>query len=180
MRIRPATEEDQEAIFAVHERSVRGLAADAYDEEVLAAWTDLPDPGDGDDAGEDGPGDRADGQPENGRRYVAEVDSAGDDWTVVGFGDVRFEPPEYLDEPADGGVSAVYVDPDHAGAGVGSTLLERLETEARDRGLDSLGLLASVNAYGFYERHGYDAVADRTFQFGEDVEGPAVEMHKEL
>jgi putative acetyltransferase len=74
----------------------------------------------------------------------------------------------------------MYVDPNFAGEGVGSSLLETLETTARENDLESLGLLASVNARGFYEHHGYEFVAETTFQFGEDVEGPAVEMRKEL
>lgn len=180
MHVRTATAEDQEATLAVHERSVYGLAADHYRDAVVDAWTDLSD--------DDGTHDDENGQPENGRRFVAEVmdrsvgeERRGDTGrSIVGFGDVRFDPPEYLTEPTDGGVRAVYVDPDATGEGVGSALLERLETTARSEGLDSLGLLASTNARGFYEHHGYEPVHETTFQFGEDVEGPAVEMRKAL
>lgn len=171
MHVRPTTMDDQSAILEVHERAVYELAGDHYREEVLDAWTDLSDD---EDSSDDGTEDDS-AQPENGRRFVAEVDG-----TVAGFGDVRFDPPEYLDESPDGGVRAVYVSPDHAGEGVGSSLLEPLETTARENDLDSLGLLASVNAQGFYEHHGYEVVAETTFQYGEDVEGPAVEMWKNL
>lgn len=176
MHVRPATMEDREAILEVHERAVYDLAADHYREEVLDAWTDLSD---GEDAQEDDDtaADEDGVQPDDGRRFVAEV---GCDDALAGFGDVRFDPPEYLEEQVDGGVRAVYVDPDYAREGVGSALLERLEGTAREEGLASLGLLASVNARGFYERHGYEVAAETTFQFGEDVEGPAIEMRKDL
>ncbi|AGN02944.1 GCN5-like N-acetyltransferase [Salinarchaeum sp. Harcht-Bsk1] len=207
MRIREAAAGDGDVIGSVHERSVRQLAADAYDDAVVEAWVTLPDDDSGDtddqaddvdDEGEDtdetdGADDAADEsdthaddsvgvQPDDGRLFVAEVpaDDGAGARMIAGFGDVRFEPPEYLDEPADGGIRAVYVDPDHAGEGVGSALLRRLEVEARDEGLDSLGFLASVNARGFYERHGYEAISERRFDFGDGVEGPAVEMRREL
>jgi|GEM_PF-704534 len=137
---------------------------------------------------------REDGQPANGHRIVAEATPGREesvpaqlrsvafheDEAVVGFGDVRFDPPEYLSEPADGGVRAVYVDPAAARQGVGAAILEHLESVAREEGLDSLGLLASINARGFYERHGYQVLDARTFEFGGEVEGPAVEMRMEL
>ncbi|WP_248515669.1 GNAT family N-acetyltransferase [Salinarchaeum laminariae] len=170
MNVRPTTAADREAIIDVHERSVYELAGEHYREAVLDAWTDLSQ---GDDS--DGEATEDDVQPENGRRYVAEVEGR-----VVGFSDVRFDPPEYLEEPVDGGVRAVYVDPDVAGEGVGSSLLATLETTARENGLGSLGLLASLNARGFYEHHGYEIVAETTFQYGEDIEGPAVEMRTDL
>ena len=194
MRIREAESGDEDAISAVHERSVRELAAEHYDDAVVEAWVSPTEDDESSDADSSeeradtddssvGDGDDVDGvQPEDGRLFVAEVpaDEGPAARTVVGFGDVRFEPPEYLEETADGGVRAVYVDPDHAGEGVGTALLRRLEIEARDEGLESLGLLASINARGFYEYHGYEPLGERTFDFGDGVEGPAVEMRQEF
>lgn len=192
VRVRPATLEDDQAIEAVHERSVRELAAEAYRDAVVEAWVSTSaddDRGhhseDGDE-GEEDADDEAEAteteamQPDNGRLFVAVVHDGDGSETVAGFGDVRFDPPEYLEEPAEGGVRAVYVDPEYAGEGAGAALLERLEAEALDRGLTSLGLLASVNARGFYAHHGYEAVEERSFDFGSGVEGPAVEMRTDL
>lgn len=175
-------------------------AADSNENETTVGASNRGDTG-GDEPGRDD-GQNSEIQPDDGRLFVAEVavdvagtgqsdheDARGPAGTaaqstssrrIVGFGDVRFESPEYLQESADGGVRAVYVDPDHAGEGVGSALLERLEETAHDRGLDSLGLHASVNARGFYEERSYDPVSEITFEFGGEVEGPAVEMRKEL
>ncbi|GAB3682129.1 GNAT family N-acetyltransferase [Salinarchaeum chitinilyticum] len=194
MQIRPATVDDADAIARVHDRSVREIAADHYDDAVIDAWTSLTGDEGADDAEEDEDRQSAnasedapeDAQPENGRLFVATIEcESGDDGSptepvIAGFGDVRFDPPEYLKEPADGGVRAVYVHPDHAGEGIGTALLERLESTAREQGVESLGLQSSVNARTFYERHGYAVVESVTFQFGDEVEGPAVEMRKDL
>lgn len=198
MPVREARLGDEDAIRTVHERSVRQIASKAYSEDVVEAWTMLEDDesagataSDEADVGEepalDGETDAGEStheiQPDDGKLFVAvaeESDDGGDGASIVGFGDVRFHPPEYLREPVDGGVRAVYVDPDHAGEGVGSALLERLERTARDHGLDSLGLHSSVNARDFYEERGYDPVSEIAFEFGDEVEGPAVEMRKGL
>jgi GNAT superfamily N-acetyltransferase len=192
VHLRPTDVTDREAVRTVHERSVRELAAPAYSDEVVQAWVS-PSDSDADDA-DDEEAEPSDGQPENGYRLVAEAEPVdgesvpevlaaaanGADVVVGGFGDVRFEPPDYLSEPTDGGVRAVYVDPAVAGTGVGSAILEHLEAVARDRGLDSLGLHSSVNARSFYEAHGYEPVTELTFEFGVEVEGPSVEMCKDL
>lgn len=201
MHVRLATADDQPAIETLHDRSIREIAGDHYRDAVIEAWTGSDGEGNGSggdgaetddtvdeerpdqDVGEDR---REKAQPENGRLFVAAVEPENDDaessdaTVTAGFGDVRFDPPEYLNEPTDSGVRAVYVDPAYAGEGVGSTLLERLEVTARDRGLASLGLHSSVNARPFYERHGYVVVEEITFEFGGKVEAPAIEMRKDL
>lgn len=127
--VRPARSEDGEELVAVHVAAIRELGATAYDPEQVAAWAANKDP---------------DGYP---------VDSDDDyfvvatlEGSVVGFGHLAPEPRE---------VQAVYVHPDHARVGCGSALLEHLEATARDAGLERLALLASRNAVGFYERHGW-------------------------
>ena len=52
-------------------------------------------------------------------------------------------------------VRAVYVDPSAAGAGVGARLLQRVERFARALAVPTLHLAATLNAVGFYERHGW-------------------------
>lgn len=198
MHVREARPGEADEIRTVHERSIREIASEAYSEDVIEEWAAPSDDGNDGEGTQDGE-EAADGetdaevraesdespngiQPDDGKLFVAVVGETADDrgGSIAGFGDVRFNPPEYLQEPAAGGVRAVYVGPDHAGEGVGSALLERLEATARDRGLDSLGLHASVNARSFYEAHGYEPVTELTFEFGGEVEGPAIEMRKEL
>ncbi|WP_435063108.1 GNAT family N-acetyltransferase [Halobaculum sp. EA56] len=178
VRVREATPGDAAAVCRVHEASIRGLGPRAYDAEQVDAWAGDRSPGDYDHLG--------DGDAYN---IVAEVDGA-----VVGFGTLVPEPPDYLSEPPAalelpdgsgtvGAVEAVYVDPDRAGEGLGSALLADLEREARERGLRALGLHASLNAVGFYERHGYEREREVVHEFGGDdcdVTGTVVELWTRL
>lgn len=163
VQVRPAEPDDANDVVAVHRAAVRELAASAYDDEVLEAWVAPLDPAD------------YDLDPEDGRFLVAERPDRADAG-VVGFGEVRFEPPEYVDADVDGEVRALYVAPEHARCGVGTALLSELHAVARDAGVDVLGALASVNAVPFYRSRGWEVVAERTHAFGGEVEAPAVEL----
>jgi N-acetylglutamate synthase-like GNAT family acetyltransferase len=66
--------------------------------------------------------------------------------TVVGFA-------SYLGEE----LRAVYVHPEVARGGVGTSLLVALESHARDHGIAELHLDASLNAEAFYAARGYVA-----------------------
>lgn len=184
--VREATAADAAAVCRVHEASIRGLGPEGYDERQVEAWVGDRSPADYDHLGDAG------------ARYdtVAVVDTEGEtdgegtrpsSGRVVGFGTLVPDRRDYLDDDAGvdpaGAVEAVYVHPDHAGAGVGSVLLSDLEREARDRGLASLGMHASLNAVGFYERHGYERVREVTHEFGGDdcgVTGTVVELWRRL
>jgi ribosomal protein S18 acetylase RimI-like enzyme len=79
--------------------------------------------------------------------------------------------------PADGGaplyLTTLYVHPDRWGEGIGSRLLERVEREARDRGIETVVLVVldgNERARAFYERHGYEQVAVREESITDDVE----------
>lgn len=133
--LRLATPADGEALVEVHVASIRELGPAAYDPEQVEAWAANKRP------------DRYPLEDESTHAVVAEADRESDD--IVGFGWVDLEAGE---------VTAVYVHPDHARQGVGRAILEHLETAAREAGLESLGLTASVNAAPFYERFGYEPV----------------------
>lgn len=163
--IRDATVADADSIRDVHVESIREFGPTAYDDEQVAAWAaDLtPDgyPIDDDDS----------------RFIVAERDGC-----VVGFGEVRPEPGEYLATPMTdtAEILAVYVLPDAAGEGVGTRLLMVLERTAGGWGCTALGLRASLNAVPFYEIRDYERVGERGHEFAEGVPGVVVEMRKEL
>ncbi|NEU58934.1 GNAT family N-acetyltransferase [Halorussus sp. MSC15.2] len=67
----------------------------------------------------------------------------------------------------------IYVHPDHWGEGVGSAMLDRVESWAADRGAERLRLLVLAdNEVGnaFYESRGYRTVGERESEFeGETV-----------
>jgi ribosomal protein S18 acetylase RimI-like enzyme len=82
---------------------------------------------------------------ENGSVVVAEVDGR-----LVGFGGNDLKTINQL--------KWLYVLPETQGVGIGSALLEKLETMAKSVGLDSLRLHAAPDATEFYRRHGYSEV----------------------
>lgn len=131
--LRPARPADREALVAVHDAAVRGLASDAYAPDQLAAWASADGPASypiGDDAA-----------------HVTVAEGEGAPSEIAGFGWIDLEAGE---------VRAVYVLPDRARQGVGRSIVARLESAARVAGRESLSVYASVNAAPFYERLGYD------------------------
>lgn len=54
-----------------------------------------------------------------------------------------------------GKVTAIYVDPEMVHRGIGKMLLDSLEAEAVQRGLEEVTLLSSRTALPFYERCGF-------------------------
>jgi ribosomal protein S18 acetylase RimI-like enzyme len=81
----------------------------------------------------------------NGCVVVAEVEGR-----LVGFGGSDLATLTHL--------KWLYVLPETQGLGIGSALLQRLETIAQSAGLDSLRLHAAPDATEFYRRHGYSEV----------------------
>lgn len=174
MRLREATPADVEAVRAVHRASIEGLGPVAYDDEQVAAWAS------GTESADYAVVDSAD-------HYVVvaergEEDGDGGAGEVVAFGCLRFAPPEECEASVDAEVTAVYVHPAAAGAGVGSAVLADLEERAREHDADALGLTASRNTVPFYEARGYESVREHDHEFSppSGVEGRVVEMTKEL
>lgn len=164
LTVRPARAADAERVCAVHGAAIRELGSQAYSPRQVAAWDHDRSPADY----------AVDGDVPF---LVAERDE------VVGFGELQPDPGDYLRALPDdyGEVRAVYVHPDAARSGVGTRLLRALETRAREHDRAGLGLWASLNAVGFYERRGYEPVAERTHEFGDSgVTGTVVEMRREL
>jgi len=91
--------------------------------------------------------------------------------SVVGFSQLLPESCE---------VRAVYVDPDAQGGGVGSALLERIESVAREMGLEEVELRSSLNAVSFYSNRGCKRVQDTTHRLADGSELPCVLMRKRL
>ena len=159
--VRDAEPSDVTVIASVHAASVRGLAADDYDDEQIASWSDSS----ADDFS----------LPEEAVQVVVaettrsgECEAAGE---IAGFGAIDLESGE---------VRAVYVHPDRAGVGVGSAILEELERRAGDESLTDLRLTASLNAVPFYERRGWESTEPATYELDGGVELEAVEMEKSL
>ena len=76
-------------------------------------------------------------------------------------------------------IDSVYVAPWGQGLGLGSFLLGFAEESARQAGLESVWLDASINAVGFYAQHGWTEV-ERRARVRKGVEIPVVKMEKKL
>lgn len=169
MRLREAVPSDSEAVRSVHFESIKELGLEGYTQKQVDAWA----------------------QGCTSANYAAAIDSedlyfvvAEDDRGVVGFGSLKFDSPEDYEATIDAEVTAVYVHPAVARDGVGSKIYAELECRARERGVQTLGLSASLNAVPFYESHGYERVREYAHEFSSHestgVEGIVVEMEKKL
>lgn len=63
-------------------------------------------------------------------------------------------------------IAGMYVDPQHAGQGIGATLLAHAEGAIQVAGYPAVRLEASWNAEDFYLRRGYQVVGERSIEEG--------------
>src|SRR5262252_1182717 len=69
--------------------------------------------------------------------------------------------------PREGGtINLCYVLPDMQRRGVGRALMDHVELEAKQRGMNQLQLMSSANARRFYEQLGYTRSGSATAAFG--------------
>ena len=152
--VRRARQEDSEAIVRMHVASIRELCRTHYRPEEIEAWA----------------------APRGINFYFKAIERkefyvAEEGGEIVGFGTLNL---------AGGEVEAVYVHPSATRRGVGLKLLSTLEGRAREAGLKSLHLCASLNAVGFYERAGFGRQHDTSHRLANGVEIACVLMSKEL
>lgn len=150
--VRPATADDCPGIAAAHVASIRGLAKRSYTPEQISAWS-------------------ADKNPSSYAVDKHPTFVAVNNGEVVGFSELRVAGHE---------VRAVYVSPKVVGKGVGAMLLAAVENAAKERGLKSLRLSASLNAVGFYKRQGYQETGKGAMTTGSGVSVPYTLMEKWL
>lgn len=156
--LREATNDDRARLAAVHRRSVRDLASDAHSAAEIEAWASFPDP---------------DVYPIDEPTVDVLVAEAGPSADGTATADPGIAGFAELDRQA-GEITRCYVAPEHAGAGVGRALLERLVDRARTAGIESLYVESSRNAAGFYEHMGFERTGTHTKSLAPDGD-PAVE-----
>jgi GNAT superfamily N-acetyltransferase len=77
-------------------------------------------------------------------------------------------------------IRAFFVDPGHARRGIGTLLLERCESEARQRGFTAVELMATLPGVKLYSARGYAAMPMVKFDVGGGETIEFVPMRKGL
>ena len=77
-------------------------------------------------------------------------------------------------------VNAVHVHPHYTQIGVGTLLLNAVETEALAQNMRKLKVSASITAVPFYQARGYQAIERSFHTLRSGVEIPCVSMEKSL
>jgi len=159
-RIRRSTPNDAEDMLRAHYSAVHETAKEDYSDVVLNVWS----------------------RPVDAQRiaaYRAKMESdksvisfvaVDDPGQVLGFGELV--PPETL--------GAIYVAAPARRHGVASALYRRLESEARDLGMNVLRMDSSLTAFPFYIRHGFRELERKTHLLGDGLAMACVRMEKKL
>lgn len=158
MFIRSAIPDDAFAIGHLHRQAVQELAKNHYSLEELEDWS----PSDVDQKRIDKFLDRMN------KEIMIVADSHGE---IAGFGSII---------PSQNELRACYVSPSFARKGVGSQIVDSLETIAKEHKLKMLKLNGSMNAEAFYKSKGFSVVqyTKHTTNYGEKVD--CVDMIKHL
>lgn len=149
---------DAAAMVEVHYAAVQAIGTTHYSEEILSAWSPLPD--------------------EHRRKWLADL-IAGESTLctvaltdrnrIIGFGFAHREQSK---------LRALYVHPEFAGRGVGQALLRNIEARCRTSGLERLELNASFNAEDFYRHCGYARLGPVTQSLNDNLAMNAIHMVK--
>lgn len=158
--IRAALATDVPAMVSVHYAAVRAGAVDHYSYGIIEAWSPEPD-----FAREQWLADVI-SEPDT----LCSVAVWGDD-TLVGF---------CIAHPAQSYLRALYVHPDHSGAGIGRALVEDIEDQCRKAGVEALEVKSSLNAERFYHAAGYEVIGHTTHALSNTQSMAAVHMVKRL
>ncbi|MBW0445167.1 N-acetyltransferase [bacterium M00.F.Ca.ET.228.01.1.1] len=153
LTIRKATSGDVLDAWDIRRTSVLAGCAGYYPEASLSAWVN--------------------GSPTDKWVSVVERDFyvAVDEGLVVGTGMLT---------PASGQVDAIFVRPSHMGRGIGRKMLQFLEALARDHGVVSMRLDATLNAVPFYRYCGWSGDSTSTYRTSRGLELACVPMTKRV
>lgn len=139
---RAAKSKDAKDMVTIHFRAVQSISKDTYDKQTLTAWSPKP-------STQRVQWLAAFVDNDNVRCYVATNGKS----KVLGLA-------IYL--IAEQCVKSLYVDPKHAGLGIGTRLLNRVEEFANKKAADKVHLKSSVNAVSFYENMGFESIKEQS------------------
>lgn len=128
--IKPLQKDHLETVLAIRKRAILHYAPRFYSPTLLAEW-----------ANKDKTQDILDILAQNNIWGIFVEDK------LVGWGSIAGQE-----------IVGLYIDPEYAAQGLGSTIFHYLENELIKQGVTILKLNASFNAVQFYEKHGYHVV----------------------
>lgn len=153
--IRKARHRDKDALATLHAASITVLCGGAYTREQVAAWTGVLVPAVYDTA----------------LRDKVFLVAEGPHQALLGLG---------MLDADHGEISAIYIHPDAAGQGVGSALLQALEKSARGFAIPETTVFSTLNAKGFYLRHGYEVQGETFHRLPDGSRLECIRMNKRL
>ncbi|WP_435363575.1 GNAT family N-acetyltransferase [Haloarchaeobius sp. DYHT-AS-18] len=152
MEVREAKATDAETIRDIASRSMHASYESFLDtsviDEAISEWYDKEELRD---------------QIDDEEVLLLVVEDEGD---IVGFSQSEL----LANDPLEGRLTWLHVEPDARGRGIGSRLLLRTQEELLDLGVERVSsVVLAGNEFGneFYEGHGYEKAGDRTVEIGE-------------
>lgn len=152
IKIRSATANDSAGILAARSAAIRKLCSGEYDNSQIEAWVS--------GLGEED----CRGAIASNVCLVAEGDAG-----VVGFAELNI---------GEGAIKGIYVHPHHSRLGLGTMLLQALESRARSAGVRELTAESSLTAVPFFQKFGFAAGPGTTEGPADSAEVPAVAMRR--
>lgn len=136
MEIRLAEPKNYEEMGEVFRQSIREIASKDYAPQQIAAWSAHADD------------ENVWAERMRNRTNFLAIEGG----RIIGF--VQYDPPDHVD--------MTYVHPEHERLGVATALLCELEKTAKESGIKTLHVEASITARPFFERNGYQLIAPQT------------------
>ena len=154
IELKPAFIDDIPRLWALRTRAVRVSCASHYSPVQIDIWS-------------------ASTAPESYLRLIASQGAliAEEGGQLLGYAILDLQTGE---------VDAIFVDPDHAGKGIGKQLLQGLEALALRHAFRRLHLFASLNAVAFYQTGGFIAIRDEEYVHPSGISLRSLYMEKVL
>ncbi|MBU9811287.1 GNAT family N-acetyltransferase [Rahnella sp. C60] len=157
MPVRRATPDEAEALWNIRNQAIRHGCKNAYDAQIVMAWTPDEMPAGYRKAIIDNP------------FFVAQTQGLSTP-AATGFLDLK-----------NGSVEAIFTLPEFEGKGLATQILAAIKAEAKSRGFTALTLASTPNAFEFYKRNGFSLVKESLYRSEmADADLRCMEMRCEL